>query len=401
MILIYFVPMKYLKLSGMISWENTLMPSSRTMWRPLTLKTQICVKLPAPRLPLRPTVTLLASNPTWYLSGIRLNVNGLNNPPLGFFQDLFSQFTLVAIQETKFSSSNAVRRVTHFSKVCDLKSISFWSHPTTPEFSVTRGRDGVGLLLSGKHPFQTVTNVTHQYVTFSSSTLLSHRYLVIKARTDDINLCIHVVYAPVQVADRKDFFNALPARFPDDCHHLVMGDFNVPMEPTLDEVIPYMHDLGPAEFIAWQLRLGITDAWRNWWPDKREFTGPGRKNRVDYVFLSPTLLSYYLVGISHAVPSGRPPTCYIYNQFSKPSSHCTPSLEIPRWILQKPYVQRVLEYTLDQLCERMRCDERYNCGGLFDEHKREDSIFLRQMVLEFKNHELENHRYLRQRLYDA
>ncbi|KAI9913413.1 hypothetical protein PsorP6_005813 [Peronosclerospora sorghi] len=199
--------------------------------------------------------------------------------PFGYqLKHLFSQFTLVSIQETKFSSSDAVCRVTHFSKVCDSKSISFWSHPTTTEFSDTRGRDGVGLLLSGKHPFQTVADVTHQYVTFSSSTLLSYLYLVIQARADDINLYVHVVYAPVQVADQKDFFNELPTRFPDDCHHLVMGDFDVPMDPILDEVKAYMHDIGRAEFIAWQLRLGITDAWRNWWSDKREFTGPGRKN---------------------------------------------------------------------------------------------------------------------------
>ncbi|KAI9909976.1 hypothetical protein PsorP6_010315 [Peronosclerospora sorghi] len=60
-----------------------------------------------------------------------------------------------------------------------------------------------------------------------------------------------------------------------------------------------------------------------------------------------------------------------------------------------------MEYNLDQLCEIMRCDESSNCGGLFDEQKRADSIFLRQMVREFKNDELKNHRYLRQRLYDA
>ncbi|KAI9923314.1 hypothetical protein PsorP6_002034 [Peronosclerospora sorghi] len=196
--------------------------------------------------------------------------------------NLFSQFTLVAIQETKFSSSDAVRRVTHFSKVFDLILVP----PHDSGISVTRGRDGVGLLLSVEHPFQTVANVSHQYVTFSSSTLLYHRYLVIQSRTDDINLYIHVVYAPVQVADRKDFFNALPTRFPDDCHHLVMGGFNVPRDPILDEVKPYMHDLGRAEFIAWQLRLGITDAWRNWWLDKREFTGPVVKTALT-TFSSP------------------------------------------------------------------------------------------------------------------
>ncbi|KAI9914919.1 hypothetical protein PsorP6_007740 [Peronosclerospora sorghi] len=258
--------------------------------------------------------------------------------------DLFSQFILVAIQETTFSSSEAVRRVTHFSKVCESMSISFWSHPTTQEFSVTRGRDGVGLLLSGKHPFQ--TNV----------------------------LQLDSSFPPPSGCDRKDFFDALPTRFLDDFHHLVMGYFNVPMDPILDEVIPYMHDLGRAEFIAWQLRLGITDAWRNWWPDKREFTGPGRKKRIDY-----------------AVPSGRPPTCYIYNQFSKTSSHCTAFLKTPSVDLTKP-INCVKECVVMNVLIEVDCLTNTNEQTLF---------FLRKMVHEFKNHELENHRYLRQRLYDA
>ncbi|KAI9913375.1 hypothetical protein PsorP6_006098 [Peronosclerospora sorghi] len=242
--------------------------------------------------------------------------------------DFFLQFTLVSIQETKFSSSDAVRQATHFSKVCDSKSISFWSTPRLRNFRLREDE------MEWASYCLTLNNVTYQYVTLSSSTLISHRYLVIQARTDDINLYIHVVYAPVQVADRK-VFNALPTRFPDDCHHLTMGDFNVPMDPILDEVKPYMHDLGRAELIAWKLRLGITDAWRNWWPDKREFTGPDRKNRIDYVFLSPSLLSDYLVVISH-VTDKRFHREDIYNQFFKPSSHCTPYLEMPSVDLTKP-----------------------------------------------------------------
>ncbi|KAI9913950.1 hypothetical protein PsorP6_005584 [Peronosclerospora sorghi] len=296
--------------------------------------------------------------------------------------NLFSQFTLVAIQETKFSSSDAVRRVTHFSKVCDSKSISFWSHPTTPEFSVTRRRDGVDLLLSRKHPFQTVTNVTHQYVTFSSSTLLSHRYLVIQARTDDINLCIHVVYAPVQVADRKDF----------------LMHFQPDSQKT---AITSSWEISTSQWTPFWMKLGITDAWRNWWPDKRELAVPGRKKRIYYVFLSPTLLSDYLVGISHVTdrrfhPEDHLPVTFTINSPNQPATAPLP-WKCPRCILQNPYVQRVLEYNLDQLCDKMRCDERSIAVDCLTNTNEQTPFFLGKWSVNSRTQT----RQSSQRLYDA
>ncbi|KAI9921949.1 hypothetical protein PsorP6_000241 [Peronosclerospora sorghi] len=154
-----------------------------------------------------------------------------------------------------------------------------------------------------------------------------------------------------------------------------------------------MHDLGRAKFIALQLRLGITDAWRNWWPDKREFTGPGRNNRIEYVFLSPKLLSDYLV-IGGSIGK----TTYLLHLQSilQTIQPLHPFNGNALGGSYKTVCATCAGIQFRSMCERMRCDERSNCGGLFDEHKRSDSIFLRQMVREFKNHELENHRYLRQ-----
>ncbi|CAI5722284.1 unnamed protein product [Peronospora effusa] len=114
-----------------------------------------------------------------------------------------------------------------------------------------------------------------------------------------LGLFIHVVYAPVTVPKRKRFLTALPSNFPFDAHHLVLGDFNIPMGPVMDKVTAYPHNLGRAEFRDWLLRLGVLDAWRSAHPGRREFTGPGRRNRIDYCFVSPSLFDHYLRDVRH------------------------------------------------------------------------------------------------------
>ena len=53
------------------------------------------------------------------------------------------------------------------------------------------------------------------------------------------------------------------------------------------------------EYLDWQLRLGVVDAWRAFHPQKREYTGPGRRNLIDYGFASTELCEDYLVSIDH------------------------------------------------------------------------------------------------------
>ncbi|OWZ18668.1 Pol Polyprotein [Phytophthora megakarya] len=268
-----------------------------------------------------------------------MNINGLNKPPIGFFKRLFSQYSLIALQETKFSSSDVVRRVTIFSKVCDSKSVCFWSHKTNPNFSMERGRDGVGLLLSGNHPFHEVKDVTVNYIQPTQSVSLDNHYLVVRAQIEEFTTFIHVVYALVQLADRKIIFEHLPTRFPDDSHHLVLGDFNVTMDPVVDEVTPYQHDLGKTDFFSWQVRLGVTDAWRHWNPDKREFTGPRREN-ITFVKSPISLTKGFIMKTIY--PSGSP-----FKPTTNPISHPCPGNV--QGFLSLIWINCVIDYAVESM----------------------------------------------------
>ncbi|GMG17267.1 unnamed protein product [Phytophthora fragariaefolia] len=184
-----------------------------------------------------------------------------------------------------------------------------------------------------------------------------------------------------------------------------MGDFSVPLDALMDEVNPYGHDLGRNEFISWQLRLGVIDAWRNTYPDRREFTGPGRKNRIGYCFLSTGLLTDYLNEISHVTDQRFNHEDHLPVRFhlKSPDHPTTAPLpwKCPRWILENPVVQRVLRFNLDQLCNKLRCDITANPGALLDEHKRADAIFLREMTQSFRNQVHETVTKLKQALYKA
>ncbi|KAI9914298.1 hypothetical protein PsorP6_008312 [Peronosclerospora sorghi] len=137
---------------------------------------------------------------------------------------------------------------------CDrkLSARAFWSNRNKATFNF---RNGVGVVLSGTHPFTDVEDVTSKYAGDEKLT----RYLVLEARIDDLWVFIHVVYAPVQPADRKNFFDALPTRFPEEAENIVIGDLNTPLDPLLDERTPDRRDQARTELQAWMLELGVLE----------------------------------------------------------------------------------------------------------------------------------------------
>ncbi|RMX62093.1 hypothetical protein DD238_006311 [Peronospora effusa] len=215
---------------------------------------------------------------------------------LSRFSSLFSPiFILSPSRKPKFSDFDHVRRADYFAHSVDAKARTFWSHQVDSDYSAASGKAGVGVVFSGRCPFLSLRDVTLRF----ADDALRHHYLVVEATIDDYSLFIHVVYAPVTVPKRKRFLTALPSNFPFDAHHLVLGDFNIPMGPVMDKVTAYPHNLGRAEFRDWLLRLGVLDAWRSAHPGRREFTGPGRRNRIDYCFVSPSLFDHYLRDVRH------------------------------------------------------------------------------------------------------
>lgn len=101
----------------------------------------------------------------------------------------------------------------------------------------------------------------------------------------------HCIYAPVVDSERGDFFASLPRDFPVDAYHVILGDFNVPLDRTKDcadrdaRLWP-----GHDECVLWLTDLGSIDVWRHRHPRKRVFSGPRAANRLDYVCASQELV---------------------------------------------------------------------------------------------------------------
>ncbi|TDH66138.1 hypothetical protein CCR75_001705 [Bremia lactucae] len=217
----------------------------------------------------------------------------------------------------------------------------------------------------------------------------SQRYLVIEATIASLRLFFHVVYAPVSGEARRSFLDRLPDDFPSGCHHLALGDFNIPVDPTLDERSPTRTSTGRDELLAWQTRLRVIDAWRSTHPSCREFTGPGRRNRLDYGFVSSEILEDYLVSIYHVTDTIYHHADHLPVAFTLQSPHHPQRSKLPwkcpTWLLRHPVVTSVLKCTLESMCSRLRTGPNTNVGAVLDEHKRADAIFLRTMFHELKN----------------
>ena len=172
------------------------------------------------------------------------------------------------------------------------------------------------------------------------------------------------------------------------------------MDPLLDEVNPSPHDLAREELRTWLIQLNVMDAWRTTFPTRREFTGPNRRNRIDYCFLSPRLLDDYFRSVRHVTDCTYLHEDHLSLQFrlQSPTQPAQSKLpwKCPRWLLSHDTVKLVLERTLDQLGQRLCCDASSNPGALLDEHKRADAIFLRQIFHELKNQDQEQLRHLQQ-----
>lgn len=319
----------------------------------------------------------------WAFTAVSLNVNGLNKPRLQFYQDLLSRYQVVALQETKLSSQQLLQDNDYFLHAADAHACSFWSHSTSTEFGL---RNGVALLFNGAHPFQDLQDETSL---FANTAVLCNRYLVVSATLGTLRVYIHVVYGPVRAADRASYFSALPRCFDDSSVHMVLGDFNMTMDPILDQASPgaSFHDAGRAELFDWMISLGLIDFWRLENPDVLEFTGPASKNRIDYCLASIDFYDKFIRTSGHLLDTKFGSADHVPVEFSA-SSHTPPPIDslpfkCPTWLLKCEHVQDQLFRNLQRLASVL--DPNRNPGCLLDEHKRRDRIFLCQEYIKRKD----------------
>ena len=105
---------------------------------------------------------------------------------------------------------------------------------------------------------------------------------------------IHNVYAPVKAEERALFFEQLLSyNFDSASTHLVIGDFNTPLNPAVDASSGAIrHESNRLACLEWLSQLGVVDAWRIQHPTENVFTGPlPRKYRLDYICMSEQLFN--------------------------------------------------------------------------------------------------------------
>ncbi|KAH9149615.1 hypothetical protein LEN26_004206 [Aphanomyces euteiches] len=129
-----------------------------------------------------------------------------------------------------------------------------------------------------------------------------NRYLLLHTKWGQYDLFYHNVYAPVEGAERAEFFEELPSDFPHDAIHIVMGDLNVPFNPQLDSKNPQAPWSGRLACLTWLSSIGVVDIWRTLQPLGRVFSSPGLTNRLDYICASEFLRSNHDVSVRYVNP---------------------------------------------------------------------------------------------------
>lgn len=216
------------------------------------------------------------------VSLLTVNTNGIKKNGHLLIENLLVKHSLSCVQETKLRDAH------HFSTLQFNHSSRFqhrlFVNDPNASATVTQANRSGGVL----------TVLRSDFPGYDSAQELSQlsvpgRYLVVKVVVNRAPIYIHNVYAPVDNQEKVVFFNHLPVDFFEDgSSHIVLGDLNTPLDPSVDASDPRASvSSGGSACNGWLGRLGVVDAWRIHHPDERVFTGPQpRRNRLDYVLMS-------------------------------------------------------------------------------------------------------------------
>ncbi|KAH9101839.1 hypothetical protein AeMF1_021544 [Aphanomyces euteiches] len=246
-----------------------------------------------------PTVqanSTLSSNRRCFLS---CNINSIKHNGEPLVRHVLDQYNIVALQETRLKSRHQLNKLIfhlnnqwgsgkYFLAVND-------SHWDVDSSAYTNRWGGVATIIrSGTPGFDTLTHMIQHDV--------PNRYLLLHTTWGDRDIYYHNVYAPVESAERAAFFDGLPTEFPHDAIHVVMGDFNVPLDLQADCSTPQTQWSGRHECLSWLASIGVVDIWRLLHPSDRVFSSPGNTNRLDYICASEYLRSTHDVSIQYKYP---------------------------------------------------------------------------------------------------
>ena len=252
------------------------------------------------------------------------NINGIKNNGHHIAQHIIPHNTITAIQELRLHNSSHSATFQHhidrhlgqnqyFIAINDHRQ-----HLTSPSHTTS---GGVAVVIQPSFPGYTDLQHLPEFD-------IPDRYMVTSTFWGNQPVYIHVVYAPAKAygtnpqpptshdpfADDSDdnptnhpnphrntnlkvsFFNRLPRDFPNDAIHIVLGDFNLAIDPTLDSSTPRADQHAPrTACLQWLSCLNVVDPWRLHNPTTQQFTGPiqgtNRRHRLDYIFINTQLNS--------------------------------------------------------------------------------------------------------------
>lgn len=208
------------------------------------------------------------------------------------------------------------------------------------------------------------------------------RYLAVRTLVDGIPWYFHNVYAPVEDNQRSQFFASLPREFEQGSLHFVGGDFNLAIHPNLDSLNGAQSTSGLQECVDWLCHLRVIDPWRIEHPDLKWLSGPGRKNRLDYIFIDNALFTslYTTSSFSPNKYHGDHDTLTttIINRPPGVSLPHRRSWKLPRELLQIPQVAHAIQTEAQALLDELRSDPLCNVGAKWSGWLRRIRLYLKR-----------------------
>ncbi|RHZ12992.1 hypothetical protein DYB37_011542, partial [Aphanomyces astaci] len=193
------------------------------------------------------------------------------------------------------------------------------------------------------------------------------RYLLARTEWSGLPVYIHNVYAPVEPHLRGEFFAHLPRVFEPDSLHLVGGDLNLPLHSSLDSCATRLRPGGGRrDCIEWLTSLGVVDVWRQLHPHTKLYSGPGRVNRLDYLFVSEELSSQLNPTAKYGPNAyGGDHLTHTVTLSESPTTATKGYWRLPRELLADPNIRQAITMEATTLLDRMRADADLNHGAMW------------------------------------
>ncbi|KAF1316445.1 hypothetical protein FI667_g15412, partial [Globisporangium splendens] len=234
------------------------------------------------------------------VSLLTVNTNGIKKNGHLLIENLLQRHSVSCVQETKLRDSHHLDTL-KFNHDARFQHKLFVNDPGANSSTQTTGRPG-GVLTVLRSDFPGFDTA----VELPDLTVPGH-YLVIRVSVGDVPVYIHNVYSPVDDSDKRVFFDHLRVdTFEDNATHIVLGDLNTPLDPSIDSSQPSLRaHPGRSACLGWLGQLGVVDPWRIHHPDECVYTGPQpRKNRLDYILMSEDLSNAVYGDAKYFEPKG-------------------------------------------------------------------------------------------------